>query len=77
VLVALSVLLVTIAWELSEYLAHQAELEATGRAPEDLNMQWSLLDSITDTISNALGLSAALLVGHSKRAGSPTDLAQT
>lgn len=76
-LVSLSVLLVTIAWEFSEYLAQQAELEATGRAPEELNMQWSLPDAITDTISNALGLSAALVVGHSKRTGSRTGLSQT
>lgn len=76
VLAALSVLLVTIAWEVSEYLAHEAEL-ATGRAPEELNMQWSLPDAITDTISNALGLSAALVVGRSKRTGSRPGVAQT
>lgn len=74
-LAALTVLLVTIIWEVSEYLAHEAEL-ATGRAPEDLNMQWSLPDAITDTISNALGLSIALLVGHSKRTGSRAGLPQ-
>jgi hypothetical protein len=77
VLAALIVLLVTITWELSEYLAHEAELKATGRAPDELNMQWSLLDSLTDTISNALGLSAALLVGRSKRMDARSGLPQT
>lgn len=76
VIAALSVLLVTIAWEVSEYLAHQAELEATGRAPEELNMQWSLPDALTDTISNALGLGAALLVGRARRTDVRTVLPQ-
>jgi hypothetical protein len=67
VLAALAVLVVTITWEVSEYLAHKAELEATGRAPDEINMQWSLTDAITDTISNALGLGTALLVGRARR----------
>ncbi len=69
VLAAVAVLIVTITWEWSEYLAHKAELKATGRAPDEINMQWSLPDALTDTISNALGLGAAILVGRSKRAG--------
>ena len=69
VLAAVAVLIVTIIWECSEYLAHKAELKATGRAPDEINMQWSLPDALTDTVSNALGLGAAILVGRSKRAG--------
>ena len=67
VLAAVAVLIVTITWEVSEYLAHHAELKATGRAPDEINMQWSLTDAITDTISNALGLSAAIAVGRARR----------
>ncbi len=69
VLATAAVLIVTITWEWSEYLAHKAELKATGRAPEEINMQWSLPDAITDTISNALGLGAAIMVGRTRRAG--------
>lgn len=75
-LAALSLLLVTLAWETSEYLAHHAEMEATGRPAEEVNMQWSLADSITDTISNALGMGAAMLVSRAQRTNLWTGLPQ-
>ena len=37
-----SVTIISIAWEVSEYLAHVAEIRTTGRAPDEVNMQWSL-----------------------------------
>ncbi len=62
---ALSVAVVTLLWELSEYFAHIAELEVTGRDPSEINMQWSLPDAITDSISNLVGLLAAIVVRRS------------
>ncbi len=59
-----SVLLVTLIWEVSEYLAQAAEMAATGKSAEEVNMQWSVPDAITDTISNAAGLLAAIVVRH-------------
>lgn len=58
----LAVAVVTLVWELSEYVAHVSELKATGRDPSEINMQWSLPDAITDTISNLLGWAAAVAV---------------
>ncbi len=60
-----TVLIVTLLWEISEYLAHHAEIEATGRDASEVNMQWSMLDAVTDSISNLLGLAAAIQVRHS------------
>ncbi|MDQ5853730.1 MAG: hypothetical protein M3380_17015 [Chloroflexota bacterium] len=65
-LAAAAVTVVTIIWEVSEYLAHIAELEATGRDASEINMQWSLPDAITDSFSNLLGLLAAIAVRRSK-----------
>lgn len=59
------VVVVTLIWEWSEYLAHFAEIEATGRDPREVNMQWSLPDAITDSISNLAGLLAAVAVRRS------------
>jgi hypothetical protein len=59
-----SVLLVTLIWEVSEYLAQAAEMAATGKSAEEVNMQWSVPDAITDTISNVAGLLAAIVVRH-------------
>ena len=66
-LAALMVVAVSLAWEVSEYLAHHAELRATGRDAHEINMQWTPLDAMTDTISNLLGLAAAIAVRRSKQ----------
>jgi len=58
----LAVAAVTLVWEVAEYRAHHAEVEATGRDPSEVNMQWSLPDSITDSVANAAGLAAAIAV---------------
>jgi hypothetical protein len=57
-----TVALVTLLWELSEYLAHTAELEATGRGASEINMQWSLPDALTDSVANLGGLLLAITV---------------
>ncbi len=61
---ATTVGVVTLLWELSEYVAHVAELNATGREASEINMQWSLPDAITDSVSNVGGLLAAIAVRH-------------
>lgn len=61
-LAAAAVALVTLVWEVSEYRAHHAELNATGRDASEINMQWSWPDAITDSISNLAGLTAAIMV---------------
>ncbi len=61
---ALVVAVVTLVWEVSEYRAHHAELQATGRAPHEINMQWSWPDAITDSIANLAGLLAAVAMHH-------------
>ena len=58
----LDVAAVTLIWEVSEYTAHIAEIEATGRDASEVNMQWSLPDAITDSVSNLGGLVAAIAV---------------
>ncbi len=62
---ATTVIAVTLIWEVGEYLAQQAELEATGRDLRELNMQWSWPDAITDSLSNLLGLLAAIAMRRS------------
>src|SRR4051794_10237666 len=57
---------VTVLWEISEYLAHIAEIERTGRDESEVNMQWTWPDAITDSISNVLGLLAAIAVRHAR-----------
>lgn len=59
---AAAVTIVTLVWEWSEYVAHQAEVAKTGRDPREVNMQWNIGDSVTDTLSNLFGLLAALAV---------------
>ncbi len=61
-LAAAAVVLVTLIWEVGEYVAHHAEVEKTGRDPREVNMQWSLPDAITDSIANLAGLLAAIAV---------------
>ena len=70
----LAVALVTLIWELSEYFAHMSELKATGRDPSEINMQWSLPDAITDSISNLLGLVAAIAVRRRNLSLSTLDI---
>jgi hypothetical protein len=53
---------VTLVWEVGEYQAHHAEIAATGRSPEEVNMQWSLSDTVTDSIANLAGTLAAIAV---------------
>jgi hypothetical protein len=57
-----AVLIVTLIWEVGEYVAHHAEVERTGRDPGEVNMQWSLPDAITDSFANLAGLLAAIAV---------------
>jgi hypothetical protein len=68
---ALAVLLVTVMWEVAEYFAYIAELRATGKDPSEINMQWSLPDSITDSLSNLVGLLLAIYVRRAKSAPAP------
>lgn len=60
------VVVVTVLWEISEYLAHIAEIERTGRDASEVNMQWTWPDAITDSLSNTLGLFAAIAVRHGR-----------
>ena len=71
---AAAVVVVTLIWEISEYLAHHAEVQATGRDPREVNMQWGWLDAITDSLSNLFGLVAAIAV---RRSASTTGAAST
>lgn len=68
-LCAVTVGALTLAWELSEYRAHNAELAASGRDEREINMQWSLPDAITDSLSNLGGLLAAIAVRRRGRGG--------
>lgn len=74
---AVAVAAITFVWELVEYLAHEAELASSGRDPSEINMQWSVLDAATDSVSNCLGLLAAIAVRRSNAAAAaPAPLAQ-
>jgi len=73
-LAAIVVAVITLLWEVAEYRAHNAEVEATGRDPSDVNMQWSLPDSITDSIANAAGVAAAIAVRHNQAAKQEASL---
>lgn len=66
-LAVLTVAAVTLVWEVAEYRAHYAEVEKTGRDPNEVNMQWSLPDTITDSIANVAGLTAAILVRRNQQ----------
>lgn len=59
---AAAVALVTLIWEIGEWLAHRHELDATDRDASEINMQWSLPDTIMDTAANAIGVLAAIAV---------------
>jgi hypothetical protein len=47
--------LLTVGYELSEYLIHKAELKARDNDLNQINMMWSVKDTIFDVISNGLG----------------------
>lgn len=70
VVAAAIVVAVTLLWEISEYLAHQAEVSKTGRPASEVNMQWSWPDAITDSISNLAGLLAAIAVRRAQPSAS-------
>lgn len=70
-----AVVLVTLIWEFGEYLAHEAEVQTTGRDPREVNMQWSLPDALTDAIANLIGLLLALAVRRHALAAPPQPYA--
>lgn len=47
--------LLTAGYELSEYLIHKAELKARDNDLSQINMMWSIKDTVFDVISNGLG----------------------
>jgi hypothetical protein len=51
---AAALALATLIWELGEYRIHRHELAQQGDA-KSINMQWSLGDTLTDCLANALG----------------------
>ena len=51
---ALVLSLATLVWEYSEYMIHVHELAQRG-AVENINMQWSVDDTIADCLSNVIG----------------------
>lgn len=61
-LAASAVACVTLVWEIGEFTAHYDEIARTGRAASEVNMQWSLPDAITDSLSNLAGLLLAIAV---------------
>jgi len=62
---AAAVAMVTLVWELGEWMAHRHELQATGRDASEINMQWSFPDTIADSIANSFGLLAAVAARRS------------
>jgi hypothetical protein len=58
--------LVTLGWEYSEYSIHVHELAQRG-AVENINMQWSVEDTIADCLSNAVGWLLAIAQEHGLR----------
>jgi hypothetical protein len=72
-LATLAIAIVTLAWETGEYCAHIDELERTGRPESEINMQWSLADSMTDALSNFFGLATAIAVRHTLHADRATS----
>ena len=55
--------LVTLMWERGEYLIYRHELDQRGSA-ENINMQWSASDTVTDCIANAAGWLLAIGLSH-------------
>jgi hypothetical protein len=58
--------LVTLNWELGEYKIHENELKKRGDITQ-INMQWSMSDTLRDVISNLTGWAVAMLWRRSKR----------
>lgn len=57
--------LVSIVWEVNEYLVHRQELAEKGSI-EAINMQWSPGDTATDVLANAAGWAAAAVLDNHK-----------
>ncbi len=66
---ALVLSLATLVWEYGEYMIHVHELAQRG-ADENINMQWSVDDTIADCLSNVAGWLLALAQEY--RPGIPT-----
>jgi hypothetical protein len=60
---ALVLSLATFVWEYSEYMIHVHELAQRG-AVENINMQWSVDDTIADCLSNVAGWLLAIAQEH-------------
>ena len=60
---ALVLSLTTLVWEYGEYMIHVHELAQRG-AVENINMQWSVDDTIADCLSNAAGWLLAIAQEH-------------
>ena len=58
--------LVTLNWEFAEYQVHQRELKQRGDITK-INMQWSLVDTGHDVVSNLTGWAVAMVWRRSKR----------
>ncbi len=52
----------TLFWETGEYRIHLYELEQRGGNPDQINMQWSLDDTLRDCAANTIGWLLAVLV---------------
>jgi hypothetical protein len=52
--------LATLVYETAEWAIHVSELAATGGDPSRINMEWSLSDTLADSLANALGGLAAV-----------------
>lgn len=50
----------TIAYETSEYVIHKSELKARNNDINQINMMWSVKDTVFDVLSNILGWLAAV-----------------
>lgn len=55
----LALALVTLGWEIGEYVMHQHELALRGDV-EKINMQWSVRDTVYDCVANLIGWGAAV-----------------
>ncbi|HEU5104057.1 MAG TPA: hypothetical protein VFU22_33805 [Roseiflexaceae bacterium] len=58
---ALALALATLIWERGEYLVYKHELAWRGSA-ERINMQWSVRDTVTDCVTNAVGWLLAIVL---------------
>jgi hypothetical protein len=58
--------LATLLWEYGEYRIYVHEMAQRGD-PERINMQWSVADTLSDCMSNALGWCLAIALSHDLR----------